>query len=162
MVGYETTRINISEKRVKENVGSIPELTLLKKVIKSHSRFYLSFSSVLLIGWLGLFLLIHLVGVSRNEVLERLPIFCPFKALTGILCPGCGMTRAFLALAEADLITAFHSNPFSIPLFAFVVFSAFHTRLPIARRINNYLPELILFVVILWWVWARLVPGVFI
>ncbi len=130
--------------------------------IMNRAPFYFNFSSLILISWFGLFLVIHLFELPIDKIVERLPIFCPFKALTGIPCPGCGMTRAFLALAEADLITAFHSNPFSIPLFAFVVFSAFDTRLPIARRINNYLPELILFVVILWWVWARLVPGVFI
>ncbi|MBI2486357.1 MAG: DUF2752 domain-containing protein [Deltaproteobacteria bacterium] len=155
-------RINTNEKRVRENVGAIHELPLLKKVIKSHSRFYLSFSSVLLIVWLGLFLLIHLVGISRNEVLEHLPIFCPFKALTGILCPGCGMTRAFLAIAEADFVGAFHFNPFSIPLFAFFVLSAFKIPLPIPQRVNNYLPTFMFIVIILWWFWTRLVPGVFI
>lgn len=162
MVGHEVTRIYTNEKRVRGNVGAIHELSLLKRVMKSHSRFYSNFSSLLLIGWVGLFLLIHLLGISRNEVLEHLPIFCPFNDLTGIPCPGCGMTRAFLALAEFDFVPALRFNPFSLPLFAFFVFSAFNVRLPIPQRVNNYLPIVILFIILIWWFWTRFVPGVFI
>jgi hypothetical protein len=34
------------------------------------------------------------------------PLFCPFKALTGIPCPSCGLTRSFTALALGDLPSA--------------------------------------------------------
>jgi len=34
------------------------------------------------------------------------PLFCPFKALTGIPCPGCGLTRSFTAMALGDLSSA--------------------------------------------------------
>lgn len=36
---------------------------------------------------------------------------CPFDFLFGISCPGCGMTRAFWALADLDLKGAFHAHP---------------------------------------------------
>ncbi len=42
---------------------------------------------------------------------------CPFRALTGISCPGCGMTRAFLLLSHLRLSEAFAMNP-AAPLLA--------------------------------------------
>ncbi|TDC61285.1 DUF2752 domain-containing protein [Actinomadura sp. GC306] len=36
---------------------------------------------------------------------------CPFLALTGFYCPGCGMTRLVHALAHGDAGTAFGLNP---------------------------------------------------
>lgn len=36
---------------------------------------------------------------------------CPVKSLTGLPCPGCGTTRAALALAELDPIAAFAVSP---------------------------------------------------
>ena len=41
-------------------------------------------------------------------------IFCPFKELTGLPCPGCGMTRAFWLLSEFKIKKALMLNPFSI------------------------------------------------
>lgn len=37
--------------------------------------------------------------------------FCVVKELTGIPCPGCGTTRAALALARLDVVPAFASYP---------------------------------------------------
>jgi len=36
---------------------------------------------------------------------------CPIKHFTGWPCPSCGATRAMLALADFDLLTAFEFNP---------------------------------------------------
>jgi len=35
---------------------------------------------------------------------------CQFHRLTGLNCPGCGMTRALYALLHGDLPTAFRDN----------------------------------------------------
>jgi hypothetical protein len=35
---------------------------------------------------------------------------CPFRALTGLDCPGCGSTRSALALTRLDLTTALDYN----------------------------------------------------
>lgn len=36
---------------------------------------------------------------------------CPLRAVTGLPCPGCGMTRALLLLAQLRLHEALASNP---------------------------------------------------
>jgi len=42
---------------------------------------------------------------------------CQFHRLTGLECPGCGMTRATYALLHGDFLTAVHDNA----LFVFVL-----------------------------------------
>ena len=41
---------------------------------------------------------------------------CPFLALTGLFCPGCGSTRMLHALTEVDLATALAMNPLALVL----------------------------------------------
>ncbi|MBQ7534289.1 MAG: DUF2752 domain-containing protein [Stomatobaculum sp.] len=44
--------------------------------------------------------------------LQLLGITCPIKFITGISCPGCGMTRAWISvLVFHDLHKAFHYHP---------------------------------------------------
>ena len=45
-------------------------------------------------------------------------VLCPFRALTGLPCPGCGMTRAFCALGHGDLSGAFGYNALAPFVFA--------------------------------------------
>lgn len=41
---------------------------------------------------------------------------CPFKALTGIDCPACGMTRACISALKGDFATAVSYHPLYIIL----------------------------------------------
>lgn len=57
---------------------------------------------------------------------------CPLFALTGLLCPGCGTTRALHALVHADLARAMAMNPLmvvSIPAVALMGWDALGFRL---------------------------------
>ncbi|WP_019931673.1 DUF2752 domain-containing protein [Nocardia sp. BMG111209] len=48
--------------------------------------------------------------------------YCPFYALTGYWCPGCGGLRAMHNLSEGHVLDAIHSNILLLPLtVAFVV-----------------------------------------
>lgn len=51
---------------------------------------------------------------------------CVFYETTGLYCPGCGGTRAFLALTQGRVAEAFHDNllwPFTLPL-SFLVWAS--------------------------------------
>ena len=43
-------------------------------------------------------------------------IRCPFERITGLSCPGCGVSGMFLCLLHGDLSGAFHSNPLTFCL----------------------------------------------
>ncbi len=49
------------------------------------------------------------------------PPFCPAALFFGVPCPGCGLTRATVAMLHGELGTALHYHPLSpllVPLFA--------------------------------------------
>ena len=50
-----------------------------------------------------------------------LPELCSWHRLTGVNCPGCGLTRSFIALAHGDLRQAWAFNPAGLPLFAILL-----------------------------------------
>jgi D-arabinose 1-dehydrogenase-like Zn-dependent alcohol dehydrogenase len=50
--------------------------------------------------------------------LDRLPALCTMRRLTGLPCPGCGMTHAFVAIAHGHWDAALHYNAMAYPLFA--------------------------------------------
>ena len=45
---------------------------------------------------------------------------CPLFVLTGMRCPGCGLTRGFHALLNGDVLSALHFNAL-IPAYAFIL-----------------------------------------
>ncbi len=45
---------------------------------------------------------------------------CLFKGLTGLDCPGCGMTRAFFFISRGHFADAAAMNPASIPAYLIV------------------------------------------
>jgi Protein of unknown function (DUF2752) len=48
---------------------------------------------------------------------------CSFHALTGLSCPGCGLTRAFVAISHARFYQAWFLHPFAFPLYGACVAS---------------------------------------
>ena len=51
-------------------------------------------------------------AVSARWSPSQLPgvVLCPFRALTGLPCPGCGMTRAFCSIGHGEFARAFGYN----------------------------------------------------
>ncbi len=47
-------------------------------------------------------------AVESGRVILSAP--CMMKAVFGVGCPTCGMTRAFMALSHGDVVRAFHYN----------------------------------------------------
>ncbi len=59
--------------------------------------------ALILIGIGALYaLFVHITGVG---------VPCPIYSITGLQCPGCGISRMFLALLCLDFSAAFHYNP---------------------------------------------------
>lgn len=71
---------------------------------------------------------------SFNPTSTRLFPPCPFRAVTGLHCPGCGSTRALHNLLHGRVATAFGLNPLlvvSLPFIAYtIVRGAIRTRRP--------------------------------
>jgi hypothetical protein len=52
-------------------------------------------------------------------------VLCPFRIITELPCPGCGMSRAFLSIGQLKIIQAVNYNLFSPFLFAIMVLYLF-------------------------------------
>lgn len=77
-----------------------------------RKRFYLAF---LLIAYF----------TAAYIIMWKTGITCVFLHFTGIPCPGCGMTRAFLSVIRLDFLGALRYNPliFCMPyVFAYIFF----------------------------------------
>lgn len=62
-------------------------------------------------AWLAMVVYIALVPGSGVDGLYQ----CPFNALTGYDCPGCGMTRASIHAFHFEFADSLAYNPFGIP-----------------------------------------------
>lgn len=62
-----------------------------------------------------LYVLGGLYLIYWDEVEVHIP--CLFKWMTGIPCPGCGMSQAFVKIIHGNIIGAVYDNLLSIPLF---------------------------------------------
>ena len=86
-------------------------------------------SVVIFVAVMGLLAALMLLDIYR----------CPFKAVTGIPCPGCGMTRAVLSALRGDFRTAFYYHPLwivAVPL-VLVEFLNAVGGIKIPAKVNN-------------------------
>ena len=63
---------------------------------------------ILIIIWVFFFLLV------LNQEIK-----CLWNEMTGLYCPGCGITRMLIAMIQLDFYQAFRYNPF---LFLLIIF----------------------------------------
>ena len=91
----------------------------------------------------------HLLGIDFREYLSHFSL-CAFRAVTGIQCPGCGMTRAFLSLGQLKFKEAIQFNPFSLFLLITMILSICIGQSPSWLQ-NKVLIRITLIVVITVW-----------
>jgi hypothetical protein len=69
--------------------------------------------------------LLILLGCTAYVLIVALTgIGCPFEYVTGIPCPGCGLTRAYVAFIRGNIVGAVRYHPlfWFLPLLLFVAF----------------------------------------
>jgi hypothetical protein len=91
---------------------------------------------------------------------------CPFRQLTGLWCPGCGLTRATHFLLRGQPVTAVRFNVFVIPVLLAIVagwatwvLRASGREVGVWRRIPLWLPGALVAVLVAFAV-VRNLPGV--
>jgi hypothetical protein len=100
--------------------------------------------------------------------IEAGPVLCPFRAITGLPCPGCGLARSWTYAAHGDLATSVSRHPVGPLLLvlavAFVSTVAARTirsapPIDIARRMQS-LPAIAgIGALLIWWATVRLPNG---
>jgi len=58
---------------------------------------------------------------AANGQVAHIPAFCPFYRMTGLPCPGCGLTRAFICISHGDLAQSIHWHPIGWLVYAVFV-----------------------------------------
>ncbi len=61
--------------------------------------------------------------VAFDPTRRSLPGGCPFRAITGLECPGCGATRAVYALTQGDVLRAVDHNVLVVALVPLLVWA---------------------------------------
>lgn len=89
---------------------------------------------------------------------------CPFLAITGYYCPGCGSLRAMHALAHGDLAQAVQRNPFTTALVPVAIwlwlvwFRSLVTGRPMSGPVPPWVGWTLLSAMMVFWV-VRNLPG---
>ncbi|MBQ3281829.1 MAG: DUF2752 domain-containing protein [Eubacterium sp.] len=119
--------------------------------------------------FLAAFLLVLAVLYLMAGIFFGFYIPCPFRVLTGLRCPGCGMSHAatHIALALSDLIktdtagahahiqAAFLANALFIPIFAYLIFAfsqVFKNNDLNQSKISTVIDTVFLVIIIIWWI----------
>lgn len=122
-----------------------------------HKRLLLV-TTVTIWFFLSLLLKTEVIAIESLNNLNFPP--CPFHSITGIQCPGCGMTRALIAIINMDLKRAVAFNPFSLILIFFFIVNM----LPAGKLLDNlFLRKKIYHIVgvaiLTWWFFTRFIPS---
>lgn len=57
-------------------------------------------------------------SIARPATIDDGPVLCPFRRLTGLPCPLCGLTRSCVDLTHGDWEWALRANPFGFVVVA--------------------------------------------
>jgi hypothetical protein len=90
---------------------------------RAHHRSYLVLAvlalglSLALDAGAGGGLVVPVIGAGRE-----LPVLCPLKAATGWDCPGCGLSRSFVAIAHGRIAEGFAQHRIGLAIFLLAIY----------------------------------------
>ena len=73
------------------------------------------------VGFVAASSILAVIGFINPTTSSMFPT-CPFRALTGLHCPGCGVTRGMHQLLHGDLLSALDYNALLIVFVPMIVF----------------------------------------
>lgn len=76
-------------------------------------------------------------------------IDCPIKKLTGLYCPGCGITRMLFAILQLDFYQAFRYNPLLFICLPFFIFFIIESLILKKEPLYNKIPTKIWIIIII-------------
>ena len=88
---------------------------------------------------------IETVLVLAGIVIFTVYVGCPIKTMTGIPCPACGMTRAFMCILHFDFSGAVYNNILSLPFFIFILYTLIMLFKDFIKNEYTYIPSLLNF-----------------
>ena len=98
--------------------------------------------------------LLIILGVGFGYYLwlnfTHLGIPCPFRMITGWLCPGCGITHMLIALIQLDFHTAYLENPFLFITLPFIIGQIIYQRyLQLTNQTNPQWNQVLLWIYVI-------------
>ncbi len=76
-------------------------------------------------------------------------IDCPIKTITGLNCPGCGITRMLLAILQLDFYQAFRYNPLLFICLPFFIFFYLESIISKKEPLYNKIPTKVWIIIII-------------
>ena len=90
---------------------------------------------------------------------------CLFHLITGLYCPGCGVTRMIYALASFDFYQAFRYNMLLFILFPFFIFfvlnyfyATYKNKEPLFKKVPQFIWYILIVILILWGILRNIFP----
>ena len=105
--------------------SSVPPVQQTALPAKPLRKIHIGYQWFMLLGAMAVLAAAALLRLEPSGKVElpgagRLPSLCMWRQTLGINCPGCGLTRAFIAIAHGQWISAWQFNGASPIIFALV------------------------------------------
>ncbi|MBQ8498051.1 MAG: DUF2752 domain-containing protein [Clostridia bacterium] len=92
-------------------------------------------------------------GLAAAVIICRIfQIPCLYKAISGIPCPTCGITRAYLALLRLDIQAAFAYHPLFWTVPILFLFYLFDGKIFSKKALNIMIPSVIVALFFIRWI----------
>lgn len=103
----------------------------MNKILKSTIKSFILFGIIIII-YIGILIILPFNDFSPQQL-------CLFKNITGVPCPGCGLTRSYLALLKGNISHAFYYHPlfFVVPLSALLIIFMNVTKNKLHKKNSN-------------------------